>query len=229
MSEHILTVKNIERTYPGKVPTHVLKGISFEVERGEFIAIMGRSGSGKSTLLHQLSLLDMPTKGSICLNDVDVLALSEDERTAYRLKNLGYIFQEYALIIELSAIENVYIPSMAAGIEKSAYRKRAEELLDIVGLKDRMKYYPNELSGGQQQLVAIARSLINSPSILFADEPTGDLDTKSAETILDLFAKLHKEMNQTIIMVTHEPDDRKYVERIIRIGDGLIEDDSVTS
>ncbi len=222
MTEHILTVKNLERTYPGKVPTHALKGLSFDVEHGEFIAIMGRSGSGKSTLLHQLSLLDTPTAGSISLGGTNVLTLSEAEKTEYRLKNLGYIFQEYALIVELSAIENVYIPAMAAGANKSTYKKRASELLDVVGLKDRINYYPNELSGGQQQMVAIARSLINNPNILFADEPTGNLDTLSATNVLDLFKKLHNEMNQTIVMVTHEPDDKKYVNRVIHITDGLI-------
>jgi len=227
MSEKILIVKDLERTYPGKVPTRALRGVSFEVDRGEFIAIMGRSGSGKSTLLHQLSLIDTPTKGSINLEGREILALSEKEKTEYRLENLGYIFQEHALIIELSALENVYIPAMALGADPSAYRARATELLNIVGLGDHINYYPNELSGGHQQLVAVARSLINKPAILFADEPTANLDTMSAEVVevvLDLFKKLQKEMNQTIVMVTHEPDDKRYVGRVIRMEDGLIKD-----
>lgn len=221
--ESILIVKDLERTYQGLVPTHALRGVSFEIERGEFVAIMGRSGSGKSTLLHQLSLLDTPTGGSLRIKGEDVLALSDKQKAIYRLWNFGYIFQEYALIIELSALENVFLPAMAYGSDPVEYRVRATELLKIVGLGDRLKHYPSELSGGEQQRVAIARALINSPEILFADEPSANLDTVSAKIVLNLFKKLQKELGQTIVMVTHEPDDRAYVNRVIQLEDGRIE------
>lgn len=223
MSEHMISVQHLERTYPGKVPTLAVKDISFDVARGEFIAIMGRSGSGKSTLLHQLSLLDTPTGGSIHIDGADILALSSAEKTRYRLEHLGYIFQEYALILEFNALENVYLPAMALGSNVKEYRKRAAELLEIVGLKERLHHYPNELSGGEQQRVAIARSLVNSPKVLFADEPCANLDVSSAKNIMELFSRLKHELNQTIVMVTHEEEDRQYVDRIIRLSDGCIE------
>jgi putative ABC transport system ATP-binding protein len=218
-----IQAKDLVRTYDGKVPTYALKGATFDAEQGECIAIMGRSGSGKSTLLHQLSLLDTPTSGALFLNGVDVLALPEKEKADFRLKHLGYIFQEYALIVELSALENVYLPAMALGKSIAQYKARARELLALVGLGERLDHYPHELSGGEQQRVAIARALINEPKILFADEPTANLDTVSATTVLELFAKLNKDLKQTIIMVTHEPDDKKYVERIVWLEDGLID------
>lgn len=219
----MIKIQNLKKTYPGKIPTIVLKGISFEVESGEFIAIMGRSGSGKSTLLHQLGLIDSPTEGKIYLDNADVTALSDIEKTRYRLEYLGYVFQEYALIVELTALENVFLPAMAFGKNVDEYKKRALELLALVGLGERAEHYPNELSGGEQQRVAIARALINSPKVLFADEPTANLDTESSKVILDLFQKLNKELNQTIIMVTHEPEDKKYVHKVIWIKDGLLE------
>ncbi len=219
----MIKIQNLKRTYAGKVPTMALKGISFEVKNGEFIAIMGRSGSGKSTLLHQLGLIDVPTGGKIYLDNADVTVLSEEERTRYRLEYLGYVFQEYALIIEFTALENVYLPAMAFGKNKEEYTKRALELLTLVGLGERADHYPNELSGGEQQRVAIARALINNPKILFADEPTANLDTISSKVVLELFRKLNKELKQTIVMVTHEPEDKKYVHRIIWLHDGLIE------
>jgi putative ABC transport system ATP-binding protein len=222
MTAPILTVTNIERTYPGKVPTYALRGVTLSVMKGEFLAIMGRSGSGKSTLLRQLGLLDTPTGGSIIIDGMDVLTQSDEEKSRFRLEYLGYIFQEYALIVELSALENVYLPGMAKGTNASAYKNRAVELLRLVGLGERLDHYPNELSGGEQQRVAIARALINSPKILFADEPSANLDTASAKTVLELFKKLQRELGQTIIMVTHEPDDRRYADRVVFLTDGKL-------
>jgi len=218
-----IEVKDLVRTYEGKVPTYALKKATFNIERGAFVAIMGRSGSGKSTLLHQLSLLDTPTSGSLLLDSTNVLALSEKDKTVYRLEHLGYIFQEYALIMELSALENVYLPALALGSGASKYKARAKELLSLVGLAERFDHYPHELSGGEQQRVAIARALINEPKILFADEPTANLDTSSSAMVLKLFLELNDTLKQTIVMVTHEPDDKKYVERIIWLEDGLVE------
>lgn len=217
----MIKVENIIKTYPGKSPTFALKGVSLEIAEGEFVALMGRSGSGKSTLLHQLGLLDMPTTGSVIISKLDVLNLSDSERTRFRLQYLGYVFQEYALIAEFTALENVYFPAMALG--DNTAKKRAAHLLELVGLGDRMSHYPNEMSGGEQQRVAIARSLINNPKVLFADEPTANLDTVSSEVVFKLFQKLNKELKQTILVVTHEPEDKKYVDRVIWLKDGLIE------
>lgn len=219
----MIKVDNLIKTYPGEVPTFALKGVSFQIAEGEFVALMGRSGSGKSTLLHQLGLLDIPTTGSVIINNLDVLNLSDSERTRFRLQYLGYVFQEYALIAEFTALENVYFPAMAFG--DNTAKKRAAHLLELVGLGDRMNHYPNEMSGGEQQRVAIARSLINNPKVLFADEPTANLDTVSSEVVFKLFQKLNKELKQTILVVTHEPEDKKYVDRVIWLKDGLIEND----
>jgi len=218
----MIKVKNLVKTYQGEVPTFALKNISLEIATGEFVALMGRSGSGKSTLLHQLGLLDIPTSGSLSINESDVIALSDADRTRFRLQYLGYVFQEYALIAEFTALENVYFPAMAYG--DSSAKERAKHLLELVGLKNRLNHYPNEMSGGEQQRVAIARSLINNPKVLFADEPTANLDTASSEVIFKLFQKLNKDLKQTILVVTHEPEDRKYVDRVIWMKDGLIEE-----
>lgn len=217
----MIKVEKLIKTYPGKVPTHALKGVSLDIAEGELVALMGRSGSGKSTLLHQLGLLDTPTSGNVFINKLNVLALSDSERTKFRLQYLGYVFQEYALIAEFTALENVYFPAQAFG--DSSAKKRAKHLLDLVGLKDRINHYPSEMSGGEQQRVAIARSLINNPKVLFADEPTANLDTVSSEIVFKLFQKLNKELKQTILVVTHEPEDKKYVDRVIWLKDGLIE------
>ncbi len=219
----MIKVDSLKKTYPGKVPTPALKGVSFEVKKGEFVALMGRSGSGKSTLLHQLGLLDSPTEGGIIIDGVDILRFSDNEKTYFRLSSLGYIFQEYALIAEFTALENVHLPAMTLNAEHETHKKDAQKYLEIVGLGDRLDHYPSELSGGEQQRVAIARALINNPKVLFADEPTANLDTGSAKTVLDLFKKLNKELQQTIIMVTHEPEDKKYVDRVIWLSDGIIE------
>lgn len=222
----MITVKNLTRTYPGKVPTPALKGLTFSIKTGEFVALTGRSGSGKSTLLHQLGLLDTPTEGAISIDDTNVLTLPDEQKTTYRLSSLGYVFQEYALIEEFTALENVMLPAMALGNNSDGHKEHAEKLLTLVGLEDRLNYYPNELSGGQQQRVAIARALINHPKILFADEPTANLDTASSKEVLEIFLKLNKEEKLTIIMVTHEEEYAKLAERNIELLDGLIVKDT---
>ena len=223
----MIKVKDVQKVYgKGITAVHALKGINMEVKTGEFVAIMGRSGSGKSTLLHLLGILDTPTSGAIYIENTNVAKLSQKERTMFRLKKLGYIFQEYSLLGELTALENVYLPALSS-TRQNNYKKRSIDLLETVGLGDRLNHYPNELSGGEQQRVAIARSLINGPRILFADEPTANLDAASAEVILQLFKRLNKELRQTIVMVTHEPDDEKYVDRVIWLKNGLEEKESV--
>lgn len=220
----IIEVKNLKKTYEGRVPTHALKDINFSIKKGEFVALMGRSGSGKSTLLHQLGLLDTPTSGKIIMDGLDLVSLSETQKSDFRLKKLGYVFQSYALLPELTALESVYLPLMLLKKNKKTYIKKASEMLDKVGLGDRLHHLPKEMSGGEQQRVAIARALVNDPDILFADEPTANLDSESSEVILKLFKKLNKEIGQTIIMVTHEPDDKKHVDRVIWLKDGVIQD-----
>lgn len=218
----IIEVKNLTKTYGGSVPTHALKSVSFGIEKGEFVAIMGRSGCGKSTLLHQLGILDDPTSGDILIDGVNIVSFTNKDKTDFRLKKLGYVFQEYALLPELTALESVYLPLMMSGISKNEYVRRAKEVLADVGLEKRFDHLPKEMSGGEQQRVAIARALINKPAILFADEPCANLDSESSETVLKLFQKLNKDLKQTIIMVTHEPEDKKYVDRVIWMKDGVI-------
>lgn len=219
----IIEVKNLKKTYEGDVPTYALKNINLSVEKGEFIALMGRSGSGKSTLLHQLGLLDIPTAGEVIIDGTNLMSFSEKQKSEYRLKRLGYVFQSYALLPELTALESVYLPLMLSGVKKNEYIKKASEMLNKVGLAARLNHLPREMSGGEQQRVAIARALINNPTILFADEPTANLDSESSLAVLELFRELNKEIGQTIIMVTHEPDDKKYVDRVIWLKDGVIE------
>jgi putative ABC transport system ATP-binding protein len=217
---------DLKKTYGrGPTATQALKGLTFEIQAGEFVAIMGRSGSGKSTLLHLLGLLDSPTSGEIYINDHEVLKLSDEQKAGYRLGQLGYIFQEFSLITELTIIENVYLPALCLG-KDGGYRQRARELLETVGLEHRLTHYPYAVSGGEQQRAAIARALINQPKILFADEPTASLDVSSARVVLELFKRLNRELKQTIVMVTHEPEDRNYVDRVIWLKDGLLEPSS---
>ncbi len=218
----IIEVKNLKKTYEGTVPNHVLKGINFGVEKGEFVALMGRSGSGKSTLLHQLGLLDTPTEGEIIIDGVNVLELSEKEKAKFRLEKLGYVFQSYALLPELNALESVYLPLMMSHVPKNIYVKKAKAMLEKVGLGKKIDHLPHELSGGEQQRIAIARAIVNDPVILFADEPTANLDTQASLVVLKLFRELNKKIGQTIIMVTHEPEDAKYVDRVIWLKDGII-------
>lgn len=223
MKKTIISAKNLERVYSnGIINTYALKNISLDVKEGEFVAIMGPSGSGKSTLLHQLGLLDNPTKGNIIIDGEDVVHFSDNARTRFRLEKLGYVFQSYNLIPELTALENVYITPMARGMSKEEYMMKAEEILKKVGLGDRMNHYPSELSGGQQQRVSIARALVNKPKILFADEPTANLDSDSSADTIKLFQQLNKEIGQTIVMVTHELEEGKKADRIIWVKDGIL-------
>ncbi len=218
----MISVIDLHKTYGrGTASTPALKGINLSVQPGEFVAIMGRSGSGKSTLLHILGLLDAPTSGSVFIGGRDTLKLTETERSRFRLQEFGYVFQEYSLLPGMSILENVCVPAIGLG-GNGNIKRRAIDLLRIVGLEDRMKHKPSEVSGGEQQRAAIARALINQPRILFADEPTASLDLTSSRIVLELFRKLNTETGQTIVMVTHEPDDRKYVDRVIQLKDGII-------
>lgn len=214
---------DLKKTYEGPVPVQALREVSLKVKRGEFVAIMGPSGAGKSTLLHLLGLLDTSTSGQIIINRIDVSKLSYYQKTAFRLKELGYVFQEYALLPELNALENVYLPSMLLGTARKEYIEAASNLLEKVGLGERLHHLIHQLSGGEQQRVAIARSLINKPKILLADEPCANLDTKNKRIVMRLLRELCNELNQTIVMVTHEMEEREYADRVIWLRDGIIE------
>jgi putative ABC transport system ATP-binding protein len=219
----MITVSNLVKTYPGHVPVRALVNVSFKIPGGQFVAIMGPSGSGKSTLLHQLALLDNPTAGRILLDDTDISLLSEHRRSEFRLKHLGYVFQEYALIPELNAIENTYLPLMLLGMKKKDYIRASTDLMVKVGLGDRLHHMISQLSGGEQQRVAIARALVNRSNILFADEPCANLDTENKGIVLRLLRKLCDELGQTILMVTHEPEQREFADRVIYLKDGRLE------
>lgn len=224
----LIELKNIKKSYPlDGFELKILKGISLKIEQGEFVAIMGPSGSGKSTLMNILGCLDKPTSGKYILAGREVESLDKDELAEIRNQNLGFVFQGFNLLSRTSAIENVELPMVYGKIPVEERKKRAEEALAKVGLKDRMYHQPNQLSGGQQQRVAIARAVVNDAPIIFADEPTGNLDTKMSVEIMDLFKKLNQEAKRTIILVTHEEEVAKYAKRIIRIVDGEIHSDEV--
>jgi putative ABC transport system ATP-binding protein len=219
----MIAAEEITRAYTmGKVEVRALKGVSFTIADGEFVGITGPSGSGKSTLLHILGLLDRPTSGRVLINGRDVQKLSERQQTLFRLNRLGYVFQDYALVPELTAIENVIVTSLARGVPEAEYLRRGTEVLKEVGLGDRINHRQSELSGGEQQRVAIARAIVNKPSILLADEPCANLDTETSKNILDLFKQLNEDLNQTIVMVSHEKWHERYFCRIIDLKDGLI-------
>lgn len=222
----LIQLKNICKSYPlGDSELPILKRINLKINNGEFVAIMGPSGSGKSTLMNILGCLDRPTSGEYILNGQNVEKLSSDELADIRNQTIGFVFQGFNLLSRTSAVENVELPMVYAGVDKAERRQKAEQALISVGLKERMYHQPNQLSGGQQQRVAIARAIVNEAPIIFADEPTGNLDTKMSVEIMHLFQRLNRELKRTIILVTHEEDIARFADRIIHIVDGEISKD----
>ncbi|MBP9856096.1 MAG: ABC transporter ATP-binding protein [Candidatus Pacebacteria bacterium] len=224
MSNIIVKAKNLVKSFKsGESELVVLKQLDFEVSKGEFVSITGRSGSGKSTLMYQLGLLDRPTAGEIEIEGVNVSSLSDEERTQFRLTELGYVFQDYALLPELTALENVLMPLLMQGLSPFAARDKALYALGKIGLAHRLDNLPSQLSGGEQQRVSIARAIAHEPKIIFADEPTANLDSETAQIVLKTFLELNKE-GQTIIMVTHEPEYAALTHRTVVLADGIIAD-----
>jgi len=225
MQPDIIRIEGLERRYDmGGEIVHALRGVSLSISRNEYVAIMGPSGSGKSTMMNVLGCLDTPDAGSYWLNGQEVSKLSDDALARVRNKEIGFVFQTFNLLPRASALHNVELPLVYAGISTTERNERARRALTRVGLGDRMHHRPNELSGGQRQRVAIARALVNQPSILLADEPTGNLDSTTSEEIMAVFAELHRE-GQTVIMVTHEPDIAEHAERVVTLRDGRVESD----
>jgi len=226
MSELLIQITNIKRDFVlGSEIVYVLKGIDLDIKKGEYVALMGPSGSGKSTLMNLLGCLDTPTSGQYILNGKDASKMTDDELADIRNKEIGFVFQTFNLLPRTTALDNVALPMIYAGFSKSERRQRATEVLTQVNLSDRMDHQPNQLSGGQRQRVAIARALVNRPSIILADEPTGNLDSKTSVEIMNLFGEIHSNGN-TVILVTHEEDIAAYANRVIRLRDGLIESDT---
>ena len=226
MNQAVIDIKGITKTYVnGKLSVPVLHGIDLQVNKGEFVSIMGPSGSGKSTFMNILGCLDRPTTGSYRLNGDEVATLSDDELAFVRNKQIGFVFQSFNLLTKLTALENVALPMIYAGMDKKSRNERAAALLSSVGLGERMDHLPSELSGGQRQRVAIARALANNPAIIMADEPTGNLDSKSTIDVMNIFRGLYDE-GRTIILVTHEPEIATYASRNVVLRDGLIVEDS---
>ena len=226
MNQAVIDIQGITKTYVnGKLSVPVLHGIDLQVNKGEFVSIMGPSGSGKSTFMNILGCLDRPTTGSYRLNGDEVATLSDDELAFVRNKQIGFVFQSFNLLTKLTAVENVALPMIYAGMDKKTRNERAAALLSSVGLGDRMDHLPSELSGGQRQRVAIARALANNPAIIMADEPTGNLDSKSTIDVMNIFRGLYDE-GRTIILVTHEPEIATYASRNVVLRDGLIVEDS---
>ena len=221
----VIRIRQITRDfYLGQEVVKVLKGIDLEIEKGEYVAFMGPSGSGKSTLMNILGCLDTPTSGQYILNGNDVSKMSDNELAEIRNKEIGFVFQTFNLLPRTTALENVALPMIYAGASKSQRKERAEKVLKDVGLADRMDHRPNQLSGGQRQRVAVGRALVNNPSIILADEPTGNLDSKTSVEIMNLFDDIHAAGN-TVILVTHEEDIARHAHRIIRLRDGIVESD----
>ena len=225
MIEKMITLEKISKSYKmGDEIINALKSISLTISKNEYVALMGPSGSGKSTLMNILGCLDSPTSGKYILNDIDVSLMSDGDLAEVRNKQIGFVFQTFNLLPRLTALDNVALPLVYAGFTKEKRIQKAEEALDKVGLSDRMMHKPNELSGGQRQRVAIARALVNDPAIILADEPTGNLDTKTSVEIMGIFERIHQAGN-TVIIVTHEPDIADHAHRIVRLRDGLVETD----
>ncbi|MFM2230737.1 MAG: putative transporter ATP-binding protein YknY [Bacteroidota bacterium] len=226
MANSLITIKDIKRDFQlGSETINVLKGIDLTINKGEYVALMGPSGSGKSTLMNLLGCLDTPTSGTYILNGKDVSKMHDDDLAEVRNKEIGFVFQTFNLLPRTTALDNVALPMVYAGYSKSDRHERAKEVLTQVGLSDRMDHQPNQLSGGQRQRVAVARALVNKPSIILADEPTGNLDSKTSVEIMKLFDDIHANGN-TVILVTHEEDIAQYAHRIIRLRDGIIESDT---
>ena len=229
MNQTVIDIQGITKTYVnGKLSVPLLHGIDLVVNKGEFVSIMGPSGSGKSTFMNILGCLDRPTTGSYRLNGDEVATLSDDELAYVRNKQIGFVFQSFNLLTKLTALENVALPMIYAGVNKKMRIERATQLLQSVGLGERMDHLPSELSGGQRQRVAIARALANNPAIIMADEPTGNLDSKSTIDVMNIFRGLHDE-GRTILLVTHEPDIATYASRNVVLKDGIIVEDSINS
>lgn len=227
MKEEVIDIDNIRKEYHvGDQYVYALAGVDLKIYKNDYVAIMGPSGSGKSTLMNILGCLDTPSSGSYVLNGTDVSRMDENDLAEVRCKEIGFVFQTFNLLPRYTALENVALPLIYAGIPKSKRLKRAEEVLEKVSLGDRMEHKPNEMSGGQRQRVAVARALINNPSIILADEPTGNLDTKTSIDIMHLFEDIYKNGN-TLIVVTHEEDIARHARRIVRLRDGIIESDSI--
>lgn len=229
MANPLINITDIKRNFQlGNETIFVLKGINLQINKGEYVALMGPSGSGKSTLMNILGCLDTPTSGSYILNNKDVSQMHDDDLAEIRNKEIGFVFQTFNLLPRTTALDNVALPMVYAGYSKNERNIRATEVLTQVGLEDRMDHQPNQLSGGQRQRVAVARALVNKPSIILADEPTGNLDSKTSVEIMKLFGDIHANGN-TVILVTHEEDIAKYAHRIIRLRDGMIESDTINS
>ncbi len=225
MTDKVIEIENIEKNYQvGTQVVRALRGVTTFIERGDYVAIMGPSGSGKSTLMNIIGALDTPSVGNYILNGTNVSLLSDEKLAEIRNKEIGFVFQTFNLLHQYNALENVMLPLIYSGVQKSERIERAKEALTKVGLEDRMDHKPNELSGGQRQRVAVARALINNPSIILADEPTGNLDTKTSIDIMRLFNDIHSQGN-TIVLVTHEEDIAQHAHRIVRLRDGMIEVD----
>ena len=225
-AREVIRLEGIHKTYSmGDVEVHALRGVTLDIREGEFVAIMGASGSGKSTTMNIIGCLDSPTRGSYALDGEDVSKLSKDERADIRLRKLGFVFQGFNLLSRTSALENVELPMLYAGVEPAERHRRATEALHAVGLAGREQNHPNQLSGGQQQRVAIARALVNRPSIILADEPTGNLDSRTSVEIMDVFQYLNSERRITLVLVTHEPDIAAYADRVVVFKDGRVTKD----
>jgi putative ABC transport system ATP-binding protein len=222
----VISLDHIHKTYTmGDVEVHALRGISLEIKKGEFVAIMGASGSGKSTMMNIIGCLDRPTKGHYFLDGEDLSQLSKDQRADIRNRKLGFVFQGFNLLSRTSALENVELPMLYAGVETAERHHRSEAALAAVGLTGRERNHPNQLSGGQQQRVAIARSLVNDPALILADEPTGNLDSRTSVEVMEIFQRLNRERGMTLILVTHEPDIADYADRVVVFKDGKIKSD----